>query len=116
MRAITRHDPFFLYLAPHSPHFPLQAPPEDIARYKDRFAEGWDTARERKRARMTRMGLVNCALAPLEPNMWTQLEHARRGAVREDRPGRGDPRRAVVHPDARSRRSSSGPRWRSTRP
>jgi arylsulfatase len=64
-------DPFFLYLAPHSPHFPLQALPEDIAKYKDRFAEGWDAARERKLARMTRMGLVNCALPPLEPNMWT---------------------------------------------
>jgi arylsulfatase A-like enzyme len=64
-------DPFFLYLAPHSPHFPLHAPAEDIERYKDRFAEGWDTARERKHARMRRMGLVNCALAPLEPKMWT---------------------------------------------
>ena len=63
--------PFFLYLAPHSPHFPLQALPEDIEKYKDRFAEGWDTARERKLARMRRMGLVNCALPPLEPNMWT---------------------------------------------
>ena len=65
-------DPFLLYLAPHAPHFPLQALPEDIARYKDRFAEGWDTARERKHARMRRMGLVNCELAPLEPNMWTR--------------------------------------------
>ncbi len=64
--------PFFLYLAPHAPHFPLQAPAEDIARYKDRFAEGWDTARERKLQKMQRMGLVNCGLAPLEPNMWTK--------------------------------------------
>jgi arylsulfatase A-like enzyme len=64
--------PFFLYLAPHAPHFPLQAPPEDIAKYKDRFAEGWDTARERKLQRMQRMGLVNCGLARLEPNMWTK--------------------------------------------
>ncbi len=64
--------PFFLYMAPHSPHFPLQAPAEDIARYRDRFAEGWDTARERKHARMRRMGLVNCALAPREPAMWTK--------------------------------------------
>lgn len=64
--------PFFVYLAPHSPHFPLQALPEDIEKYKDRFAEGWDTARERKLARMRRMGLVNCALPPLEPNMWTR--------------------------------------------
>lgn len=64
--------PFFLYLAPHSPHFPLQALPADIEKYKDRFAEGWDNARERKLARMRRMGLVNCALPPLEPNMWTK--------------------------------------------
>ena len=64
-------EPFFLYLAPHSPHFPLHALPEDIEKYKDRFAEGWDTARERKLARMRRMGLVNCALPPLEPGMWT---------------------------------------------
>ncbi|HEY1493597.1 MAG TPA: arylsulfatase [Candidatus Solibacter sp.] len=65
-------DPFFLYMAPHSPHFPLHAPAEDIERYRDRFAEGWDTAREKKHARMRRMGLVNCALAPREPGMWTQ--------------------------------------------
>jgi arylsulfatase len=65
-------DPFFLYLAPHAPHFPLQAPAADIAKYRDRFAEGWDVMRERKHERMRRMGLVNCALAPLEPNMWTR--------------------------------------------
>jgi len=64
-------DPFFLYLAFHSPHFPLQAPAEDIARYRDRFAEGWDSARERKLQRMHHMGIVNCALSPREPNMWT---------------------------------------------
>src|SRR5262249_35734096 len=63
--------PFFLYLAPHAPHFPLHALPGDIEKYKDRFAEGWDTGRERKHARMRRMGLVNCALRPLEPGMGT---------------------------------------------
>src|SRR3954451_19209599 len=61
-----------MYLAPHSPHFPLQAPAEDIQRYHDRFAEGWDVARRRKLARMRSMGIVNCALAPLEPGMWTR--------------------------------------------
>lgn len=63
--------PFFLYLAPHCPHFPLHALPEDIEKYKDRFAEGWDVIRERKWKRMRGMGIVNCGLAPLEPNMWT---------------------------------------------
>ena len=65
-------DPFLLYMAPHAPHFPLQAPAADIEKYKDRFAEGWDVARERKFSRMRRMGLVNGTLAPLEPNMWTR--------------------------------------------
>lgn len=62
--------PFFLYLAPHSPHFPLHAPAEDIEKYKDRFADGWDAMRARKWERMRRMGLINCALPPLERNMW----------------------------------------------
>jgi len=64
--------PFFLYVAFHSPHFPLQAPQEDIEKYRDRFSEGWDVARERKWQRMRRMDLINCSLAPLEPNMWTR--------------------------------------------
>ena len=50
-------DPFFLYTCFHAPHFPLQAPQEDIDKYADRFSEGWDTARERKWQRMTQMGL-----------------------------------------------------------
>jgi arylsulfatase len=63
-------NPFFLYLAFTAPHFPLHALQEDIERYKDRFSEGWDTARERRWQRMRRMGLINCGLSPLEANMW----------------------------------------------
>lgn len=64
--------PFFLYLAFHCPHFPLHALAEDIARYRDKFAEGWDLIRQRRWERMRVMGLVNCALPPLERNMWTR--------------------------------------------
>ena len=63
-------DPFYFYLAFTSPHFPLQARQEDIDLYKDRFAEGWDVARQRRHERMKKMGLVNCKLAPLEPGVW----------------------------------------------
>lgn len=62
-------DPFYLYLAFTAPHFPLQALKEDIEMYRDRFAEGWDTVRERRHARMRRMGLINCRLSALEPDM-----------------------------------------------
>ena len=64
--------PFLMYLAPHAPHFPLQAPAADIAHYREKFAEGWDTARERKWQRMMKAGLVSCPLAPMEPDKWTR--------------------------------------------
>lgn len=64
--------PFFLYAAFHAPHFPLQALPEDIEKYRDRFSEGWDVARERKWQRMRRMGLIDCPLSRLEPDVWTK--------------------------------------------
>src|SRR5262249_22408295 len=34
--------PFFHYLAFTAPHFPLQALPEDIARYRDVYRKGWE--------------------------------------------------------------------------
>lgn len=55
--------PFFLYLAFISPHFPLHAPQEDIAKYRDRYLEGWDVVREQRWRRLREMGIVNCALA-----------------------------------------------------
>ncbi|MBI4891111.1 MAG: arylsulfatase [Acidobacteria bacterium] len=63
-------DPFYFYLAFTSPHFPLHALQQDIDRYKDRFAEGWDATRQRHHQRMKQMGLINCGLAPLEPGIW----------------------------------------------
>ncbi len=85
--------PFFLYLAPHAPHFPLQAPREDIEKYRNRFADGWDASRERKIKRMRKMGLVNCPLSPLEPDMWTKWNTA--DAVIEEKIGPGEVTRAI---------------------
>ena len=61
--------PFFEYLAFTVPHFPLQAPAEDIARYRERFRQGWDALRQERWQRMTRMGIINCGLSALEPNV-----------------------------------------------
>ena len=61
--------PFFSYLAFTAPHFPLQAPPEDIARYRDRYLKGWDKLREERWQNLRKMGIVNCGLAPLEPTL-----------------------------------------------
>ena len=59
--------PFFSYLAFTVPHFPLQAPPEDIARYRDQYLKGWDNVREERWQRLRDSGIVTCGLAPLEP-------------------------------------------------
>ncbi len=59
--------PFFSYLAFTVPHFPLQAPPEDIARYRDRYLMGWDKVREERWQKLRELKIVACGLAPLEP-------------------------------------------------
>ena len=59
--------PFFSYLAFTVPHFPLQAPPDDIARYRDHYLKGWDQVRQERWQKLHDTGIVNCALAPLEP-------------------------------------------------
>ena len=53
--------PFFLYLAHAAPHFPMQAPPEDIAAYRGRYMEGWDVLRARRYSRLVEIGLVDPA-------------------------------------------------------
>ena len=65
----ARHatQPFFLYLAFISPHFPLHAPAEDIARYSQMYRDGWDVIRQRRYERLRALGIVNCPLAKPEP-------------------------------------------------
>jgi arylsulfatase len=49
--------PFFLYLTFNAPHWPLQALPEDIAKYKGRYNIGWDSLRKERLARQVALGL-----------------------------------------------------------
>ena len=58
--------PFFEYLAFTAPHFPLQAPPEDIARYTGKYVRGWDALRDERWARLRGMGLGGSTLSPIE--------------------------------------------------
>ncbi len=61
-----RDHPFFLYLAFNAPHFPLQAPPEDIARYRERYAQGWEAVRAERWRRIQDLGLVHGRLSETE--------------------------------------------------
>ena len=49
--------PFFMYLAFHSPHWPLHALPQDIEKYKDTYKCGWEKIREERYNRQKRMKL-----------------------------------------------------------
>ncbi|MDZ4404034.1 arylsulfatase [Prosthecobacter sp.] len=61
--------PFFTYLAFTAPHFPIQALPEDIAKYKDTYLKGWPTTRAARFERQKRMGLVDTTLSDPEPQI-----------------------------------------------
>ena len=61
--------PFFLYLAFTSPHFPLHALPEDFALYQDRYSAGWDVLRRQRYARLKQIHFVNCPLARFDPDI-----------------------------------------------
>ncbi len=51
--------PFFLYLAYTAPHWPLHALPEDIARYRGKYLQGWDRLRRERYQRQVGMGLIS---------------------------------------------------------
>jgi arylsulfatase A-like enzyme len=58
--------PFFAYVAFTVPHFPLQAPAKDIARYHGHYRQGWDRVREARWRRMKDMGIIHTRLSALE--------------------------------------------------
>ncbi|NNL01860.1 MAG: sulfatase-like hydrolase/transferase, partial [Eudoraea sp.] len=62
VKCIKEHNsdsPFFLYLSYPAPHWPLQAPPEAITKYKGKYDKGWDEMRKTRFERMKKMGLAD---------------------------------------------------------
>ena len=50
--------PFFLFLSYTAPHHPLQAPADEIAKYRGKYKLGWDKLREQRWRRMQQLGLT----------------------------------------------------------
>jgi arylsulfatase len=75
--AIAKKKPFFYYLPFSAVHFPLQAPQEDIDRYRNKYLAGWDQLREARHRRQIKMGLVDpqWPLSPRPPDVppWDSL-------------------------------------------
>jgi len=71
--------PFFVHVCYTAPHYPLHARPEDIAKYRGKYLDGWEALRERRYRRMVEMGLVDpkWKRPEREPRAepWEQVEH-----------------------------------------
>ena len=69
--------PFFAYLAYTSPHWPLQAPQESIARYKGVYDAGYDALAEQRLQNLVERGLVDAGVEPfprlLDERPWDEL-------------------------------------------
>lgn len=70
--------PWFLYLAYNSPHFPLHAPKELIDKYQKVYEQGWDVIREKRFAKMKKLGLIDprwemSPRSPVGPNRVSDL-------------------------------------------
>ena len=61
--------PFFHYLAFAAPHFPLQALPEDIAKYDARYRVGWERIREQRYAKLSQLGIDGGGLSAVERDL-----------------------------------------------
>ncbi len=74
-----QNKPFFLYLAFNAPHWPLQALPEDIAKYKGRYDIGWDSLRQQRIARQRDLGILQAGqrVADRDPDVpvWDNLTY-----------------------------------------
>ena len=57
--AVDSKKPFFWYLAYNAPHWPLQAKPQDIAKYRGKYKIGWDAVRENRYSRLIDLGIID---------------------------------------------------------
>ena len=76
-QSVAPERPFFLYLAFGAAHWPHQVPKPFVEKYRGRYDEGWDAARERWLARQVELGIVppGTELAPRDPDVpaWDSL-------------------------------------------
>lgn len=75
----SENKPFFLYVAFTAPHWPLQALPEDIAKYRGKYDLGWDSLRVVRLKRQKELGILapNQSIAQHDPEVpyWDKLTY-----------------------------------------
>ncbi|HSM48998.1 MAG TPA: sulfatase-like hydrolase/transferase, partial [Draconibacterium sp.] len=68
---VKKGQPFFLFMGYGAAHYPLQARPEDIAKYRGTYLKGWDKIRQERMERLLKSGLIpeNTQLSPPSANI-----------------------------------------------
>jgi arylsulfatase len=72
-----RNRPFFLYIAYTAAHWPMQAKPEDIRKYKGKYDSGWEEIRKQRYQRMKEIGVIKSgtALSTFDSNHWEDTKN-----------------------------------------
>ena len=82
LKSVSPDRPFFLYLAFGATHAPHQAPADYLRRWRGRFDEGYDVARQRWFERQLELGVIpaGTTLAPPNPGVpaWRDLTENQR--------------------------------------
>ncbi len=82
--ALAEKKPFYLHLCHNAPHFPLQAPAEEIAKFRGKYKAGWGAIRDARYAKQLELGITDKAWAksprPQEVQGWKDVS-----AVEQDR-------------------------------
>ena len=75
--ALAEKKPFFLYLAHNAPHFSLQAPAEDIAKFRGKYKAGWGAIRDARFAKQKELGIIEKASEksprPKDVKLWKDV-------------------------------------------
>ncbi len=59
IRKLADQGPFFVHVCFTAPHFPLQARPEDIAKYRGRYDDGYFALRDKRFRRQRELGIMD---------------------------------------------------------
>jgi arylsulfatase len=75
--ALAEKKPFYLHLCYNAPHFSLQAPAEDIAKFRGRYKAGWEAVRDARYQKQTELGIIDTAWdkspRPKDVKEWSAL-------------------------------------------
>ncbi len=74
--------PFFMYLAYNAPHAPIQAPADQVAKYRGKYLKGWDAIRKERFAKQQAIGLAGPGWSfpdrPVNIPAWDSLDEKAR--------------------------------------